>query len=92
MLVAFLFLLACTQVHTQRDPLASWNDGKSKPSVIDFVKRVTAKSGKDSVPFAERIAVFDNDGALRADLRVRQFGGSTRRSTTPTRKAGRLRT
>jgi hypothetical protein len=67
MLGAFLFLLACGQAHAQSDPLPSWNDGKAKQSVIDFVKRVTAKGGKEFVPPAERIAVFDNDGTLWAE-------------------------
>lgn len=46
------------------DPLPSWNDGPSKKAVLDFVARVTAKDGKDFVPPAERVAVFDNDGTL----------------------------
>jgi len=49
------------------DPLLSWNDGKSKQSIVEFVKRVTTKGGKDYVPPAERIAVFDNDGTLWAE-------------------------
>jgi len=48
-------------------PLRSWNDGKAKQSVIDFVKRVSVKGGKDFVPAPERIAVFDNDGTLWAE-------------------------
>ena len=61
---AFLFLLASAQAYAQTDPLLSWNEGKTKQSIVDFVKRVTAKGGKDFVPPAERIAVFDNDGTL----------------------------
>ena len=49
------------------DPLASWNDGKAKQSILDFVKRVTAPGTKDFVPEAERIATFDNDGTLWAE-------------------------
>jgi phosphoserine phosphatase len=49
------------------DALPSWNDGKSRQSIMEFVKRVTAKGGKDFVPPAERIAVFDNDGTLWAE-------------------------
>src|SRR6478735_2553404 len=48
----------------QSDPLPSWNDGATKKSITDFVKRVTAQGGTDFVPPAERIAVFDNDGTL----------------------------
>lgn len=46
------------------DPLASWNDGKAKQSIIDFVARVTKKESADFVPRPERIATFDNDGTL----------------------------
>jgi phosphoserine phosphatase len=46
------------------DALPSWNDGKIKQSIVEFVKRVTTKGGKDFVPPAERIATFDNDGTL----------------------------
>lgn len=44
--------------------LSSWNEGPAKSAIIDFVKRVTDKSGPDYVPPAERIATFDNDGTL----------------------------
>jgi phosphoserine phosphatase len=49
------------------DALPSWNDGKARQAIVDFVKRVTTKGGKDIVPPAERIAVFDNDGTLWAE-------------------------
>jgi phosphoserine phosphatase len=45
------------------DPLPSWQDGKAKSAIIDFVGAVTTK-GSRYVPPAERIAVFDNDGTL----------------------------
>jgi len=48
-------------------PLPSWNDGKAKQAIVDFVKRVTTRGSKDFVPPAERIAVFDNDGTLWAE-------------------------
>jgi hypothetical protein len=46
------------------DPLPSWNDGPAKARIVAFVKAVTDPAGKDHVPPAERIAVFDNDGTL----------------------------
>jgi phosphoserine phosphatase len=49
------------------DPLPSWNDGKAKQSIIDFVGRVTKEASPDFVPPAERIATFDNDGCLWAE-------------------------
>src|SRR5262249_9960264 len=49
------------------DPLASWNDGKAKQAIVEFVAKVTTEGGPDFVPPAERIATFDNDGTLWAE-------------------------
>ncbi|MFA9476430.1 MAG: HAD family hydrolase [Filomicrobium sp.] len=49
------------------DPLPSWNDGATKERIVNFVEAVTDPTGKDFVPPAERIAVFDNDGYLWAE-------------------------
>jgi len=49
------------------DPLPSWNDGKAKQSIVDFVTKVTKSGSPEFVPVAERIAVFDNDGCLWAE-------------------------
>jgi hypothetical protein len=49
---------------TQTDPLASWNKGPSKASILRFVEAVTAEGGPEFVPPLDRIAVFDNDGTL----------------------------
>ncbi|MBK8553687.1 MAG: haloacid dehalogenase-like hydrolase [Ignavibacteria bacterium] len=46
------------------DPLPSWNDGKTKSAIIDFVISVTDQSGPLYVKPADRIATFDNDGTL----------------------------
>ena len=46
------------------DVLPSWNDGKARSAVIDFVARTTTAGSPDYVPAAERIAVFDQDGTL----------------------------
>ena len=56
------WLLAGLQAGPARaaDPLASWNDGPAKQAIVRFVEGVT-------VPPAERIAVFDNDGTLWAE-------------------------
>ena len=64
--------LACvlalvTTIAQAADPLPSWNDGKAKQSIMDFVKRATTPGGKDFVPEPERIATFDNDGTLWAE-------------------------
>src|SRR5256886_13958198 len=49
---------------TQSDPLASWNEGATKSSILDFVARVTTQGGPFFVPVDQRIATFDNDGTL----------------------------
>ena len=46
------------------DPLPSWNEGKTKQSILNFVREVTTAGGKNFVPVDERIATFDNDGTL----------------------------
>lgn len=53
-----------TAVRAQTDPLASWNDGQVKKSIVDFVARTTMQGSPDFLPPAERIATFDNDGTL----------------------------
>lgn len=54
----------------QTDPLPSWNDGKTKQAILDFVRKVTQEGGRDFVPPAQRIATFDNDGTLWAEQPV----------------------
>jgi phosphoserine phosphatase len=44
--------------------LPSWNEGRAKTAIIEFVNRVTESGSPDYVQPAERIAVFDNDGTL----------------------------
>jgi phosphoglycolate phosphatase-like HAD superfamily hydrolase len=46
------------------DPLPSWNEGSTKQTILDFVRRVTSEGDADFVPPAARIATFDNDGTL----------------------------
>lgn len=47
----------------QADPLPSWNEGKTKAAIVDFVTRTTT-AGPDFVAVEDRIATFDNDGTL----------------------------
>jgi phosphoserine phosphatase len=49
------------------DPLPTWNDSKSKQSIMEFVAKVTKKDSPDFVPISKRIATFDNDGTLWAE-------------------------
>lgn len=46
------------------DPLATWNEGAAKLRIVAFVQAVSDPLGRDYVPPADRIAVFDNDGTL----------------------------
>jgi phosphoglycolate phosphatase-like HAD superfamily hydrolase len=44
--------------------LPSWNDGKAKQAIVDFVKLTTDSSSAKFVPPEQRIATFDQDGTL----------------------------
>ena len=68
--LAFGFALAFGSMATAQtaDPLPSWNDGNAKLSIIAFVAKVTKEGSPDYVPAAERIATFDNDGTLWAEM------------------------
>ena len=46
------------------DPLPSWSNNATKRIIMGFVGRVTNATGKEFVPEADRVAVFDNDGTL----------------------------
>jgi len=68
LMVAMLWVLACTATAAHAaDPLPSWNDGKSKQSIVAFVGKVTANGSPDFVAPENRIATFDNDGTLWAE-------------------------
>ncbi|UCH91714.1 MAG: haloacid dehalogenase-like hydrolase [Nitrospirota bacterium] len=59
------FCLAVSTISAfAQDPLPSWNEGKPKQQILDFVRGVTTASSSNFVPPEERIAVFDNDGTL----------------------------
>jgi phosphoserine phosphatase len=61
-------MLSCaTTIATAADGLPSWNEGKTKQSIVDFVAKVTKEGSPEFVPVAERIATFDNDGTLWAE-------------------------
>src|SRR5215831_13800251 len=58
-------LAICASLYAQTaDPLPSWDDGSIKQSIVSFVRGTTDMNDRRFVPLAERIAVFDNDGAL----------------------------
>jgi phosphoserine phosphatase len=64
------------------EPLASWNDGKTKEAILRFVAQVTDESSASFVPPEARVAAFDNDGTLwcekplpiQADFLLRRVG------------------
>lgn len=59
-----LFVTAQAMAQATPAALASWNDGEAKTRLFEFVRAVTDPTGKDYVAPPDRIAVFDNDGAL----------------------------
>ena len=60
----FLLLASALISQAAADPLPSWNSGPAKQAILDFVAKVTDPDSKEFVPVPERLAVFDNDGAL----------------------------
>ena len=67
-LAVFLFLLlTAVAVAQANDPLPSWDNGQTKQSIMEFVRKVATPGSPDFVPPAERIATFDNDGTLWAE-------------------------
>ena len=62
-----LVALAAPAAYSQADPLPSWVAGSARARIVAFVESVTVPGGKDFVPAADRIAVFDNDGTLWAE-------------------------
>ena len=62
------FLFALNPAWAQ--PLPSWNEGPVKTGILNFIQAATDTAGKDFVPPAQRIAVFDNDGTLWAEQPV----------------------
>jgi phosphoglycolate phosphatase-like HAD superfamily hydrolase len=63
-LCALAFAVAAS---AQSVALSSWNEGDAKTRILEFVRAVTDKNGKDYVAPGERVAVFDNDGTLWAE-------------------------
>jgi hypothetical protein len=59
---------ASVQTTAANSSLPSWNDAQSKNAIVAFIQRVTKQGSPEFVPEAERIATFDNDGTLWAEL------------------------
>ncbi|MFA6917150.1 MAG: HAD family hydrolase [Parachlamydiales bacterium] len=60
----FLCLISSHKAFADIDPLPSWNEGKTKTAILDFVKEVTVVGGANYVHPQDRIATFDQDGTL----------------------------
>ncbi|MEW6742795.1 MAG: HAD family hydrolase [Planctomycetota bacterium] len=63
----FVIVLGTLAGAALEDPLPSWNEGRAKQAIIEFVRVVTDKASPHYVPPEERIATFDNDGTLWAE-------------------------
>ncbi len=48
----------------RENALPSWNDTATRDAIVKFVASVTREGGPDYVSPWERVATFDNDGAL----------------------------
>jgi len=55
---------AQAQVPSGSPSLASWNDGRAKQAIVDFVRATTEQGSPKFVPPEERIATFDQDGTM----------------------------
>ncbi len=57
------------EAYEDEEIFADWNDGApALGALIDYVEAVTDKDSPDYIPPADRIAVFDMDGTLCAEL------------------------
>ena len=67
-LFAILIFSSCqdSQVVSESglDPLPSWNEGKVKAAILDFVDNAADPASPYFIAAEDRIAVFDNDGTL----------------------------
>ena len=64
LLKSITLLLVFVNLAKAADPLPSWNDGRAKQTIVEFVQATTTQGSPKFVPPAERIATFDQDGTL----------------------------
>jgi len=57
-------LLLSSVLATAQEVLPSWNEGKNRTNVVNYVETVTDENSSNFIPVKDRIAVFDNDGTL----------------------------
>lgn len=61
-------LLAALPAGAADAPLPSWNPGRSRDAIIEFVTRVTREGGWEYVKPVDRLAVFDDNGTLWPEM------------------------
>lgn len=66
--LVLLLILSIAIPAAAQNPLPSWNEGAARNAILDFVRSVTTAGGAEYVAPEDRIAVFDNDGTLWAEL------------------------
>ncbi|MEE4178246.1 MAG: HAD family hydrolase [Bacteroides sp.] len=59
-----VFQSSAQAVMAHDDPLALWNEGPAKTSILDFLGTVTDVNNPGFLPVNERVAVFDMDGTI----------------------------
>ena len=59
-LCSILLFISCASSHI--DPLPSWNEGRAKQAILQFVRDTTDNSSPKFVRPEQRIAAFDQDG------------------------------
>ncbi|PWJ42623.1 HAD family hydrolase [Sediminitomix flava] len=69
LIILAIFIFSCQKENTSErneifDPLPSWEDGKAKSDIINFVTEAIDPNNINFIPVKERIATFDNDGTL----------------------------
>src|SRR6478672_12585949 len=62
--VLLVSLAFVAQALAQTDPLPSWNAGRARNAIVDFVQMSIDPANPMFVPQEERIATFDQDGTL----------------------------
>ena len=69
LLMAFTGFAFAEEAPAAEEPFAQWNpDAPSLNALIDYVEAVTDPDSEDFIPEADRIATFDMDGTLCAEL------------------------
>jgi hypothetical protein len=58
---------ASDSTNVTKDPLPSWND-PLKGDIMAYVTKVSKEGSPDFIPVKDRIATFDNDGTLWAEM------------------------